>query len=139
MFESIKHWFESVQADNHLFKHGDDEKIHLALASVLHHIINASHRESPKEVREFKELLKTEFELNDEQVQYLHQSVESANRDFSDDLKTINEHLKDTPVIKKQFMEKLIHLISVDGVIDSEMDDFYQALKVIFPEIPQQE
>lgn len=135
MFESIKHWFQSVNNDNHLFNHAEDESVHLALASVLHHTINANHHESRKEIAEFKELLKSEFDLSDEQADYLHQAVESANSDFEKDLQTINEHFKSNPMIKKQFMEKLIHLISIDGVLEDEMNDFYQALHVIFPEI----
>lgn len=135
MFESIKHWFQATEQDSHLFDHGEDEALHLALASVLHHTINASHHESRKEVSSFKEILKTEFDLNEEKADYLHKAVESANSDFNEDLKTINEHFKDNPMVKKQFMEKLIHLISIDGVLDDEMNDFYQALHVIFPEI----
>ncbi len=135
MFESIKHWFESTKNDSHLFDHGDQEAVHLALASVLHHTINANHHESKKELADFKHILKQEFDLSDEQVEYLHKTVESANSDFNQDLKTINQHLIDNPMVKKQFMEKLIHLISIDGVLDDELNDFYKALHVIFPEI----
>jgi len=135
MFESIKHWFQATEKDSHLFDHGDDEALHLALASVLHHTINANHHESRKEVSNFKEILQDEFNLSEDQANYLHKSVESANSDFDNDLKVINEHFKDNPMVKKLFMEKLIHLISIDGVLEDEMNDFYQALHVIFPEI----
>ena len=135
MFESIKHWFEATAQNSQLFEHGDDEALHLALASVLHHTINANHHESRKEVANFKEILESEFGLSEEQADYLHKAVESANSNFEEDLKVINEHLKDNPMVKKQFMEKLIHLISIDGVLEDEMSDFYKALHVIFPEI----
>jgi uncharacterized tellurite resistance protein B-like protein len=135
MFESVKHWFKSIDDKNHLFDHADDESVHLALASVLYHIINAGHHESRKEVREFRQLLKEELRLNDEQANYLHTAVESANGNFEDDLKTINEHLKQKPMVKLIFMQKLIQLISINGVLDDELSDFYRALHVIFPEI----
>lgn len=135
MFESIKHWFQSTSSESHMFDHGEEEALHLALASVLHHTINASHHESRKEVANFKSILMDEFNLSEPQAEYLHQAVETANSDFDQDLKIINEHFKNNPMVKKQFMEKLIHLISIDGVLEDEMDDFYQALHVIFPEI----
>ena len=135
MFESIKHWFESLGKDSSLFDHADDESVHLALASVLYHVIQVDHQESRRERNAFRKVLKQEFGLNDEQVEYLHTAVESANSNFEEDLQTINSHLKDKPLVKMAFMEKLIRLISVDGVMDDELDDFYQALHVVFPEI----
>ena len=122
-----------------MFDHTDDESVHLALASVLYHIINAGHHESRKEVREFRQLLKEELKLNDEQANYLHTAVESANSNFVDDLKIINEHLKQKPMVKLIFMQKLIQLISfcmnIDGILDDELSEFYDVLHVIFPEI----
>ena len=135
MFESIKHWFQSAHAKSHHFEHSEKEAVHLALASVLYHIINADHQESRKEVAIFKDILMSEFNLSEEQVDYLHTSAASATSDFDKDLEVINQHLIDNPMVKKQFMEKLIHLVSIDGVLDDELDDFYKALNVIFPEI----
>ncbi|MFT7531901.1 MAG: putative tellurite resistance protein B-like protein [Gammaproteobacteria bacterium] len=135
MFESVKHWFESTDGGSHLFDHADDESVHLALASVLYHIINAGHHETHKETRESRALLKKEFDLNDEQADYLHTAVQSANSDFEADLKTINEHLKEKPMVKLIFMQKLIQLVSIDGILDDELSDFYRAFHVIFPEI----
>ena len=135
MFESIKHWLESLDNKNSLFDHSDDESIHLALASVLYHVIQVDHRESRKELSEFSKVLRQEFALSDEQINYLHTAVESANSNFEEDLRTINEYLKDKPMVKMSFMQKLIKLISIDGVLDDELDDFNQALHVIFPEI----
>ena len=135
MFDSVKNWFESVGGDRHLFNHADDESVHLALASVLYHIINAGHHETRKEQREFRELLKDEFSLSDDQANYLHEAAESANSDFEHDLRTINEHLKQKPMVKLIFMQKLIQLISIDGLLDDELSDFYRVLHVIFPEI----
>ena len=135
MFESIRHWFESLGKRESLFDHADDESVHLALASVLYHVIQADHQESRRERNAFHKVLKQEFSLNDDQVDYLHTAVESANSNFEEDLQTINEHLKDKPLVKMAFMEKLIRLISVDGVLDDELDDFYRVLHVVFPEV----
>ena len=135
MFESIKHWFQSTHTKSSHFEHGENEAVHLALASVLYHIINADHDESRREISKFKDILMSEFDLSEEQAEYLHTSVASATSNFDKDLEVINQHLIDNPMVKKQFMEKLIHLVSIDGVLDDELDDFYKALNVIFPEI----
>ena len=135
MFESIKHWFESLDKTSSQFDHADDESIHLALASVLYHVIQADHQESRRERNAFRKILKQEFALDDDQAEYLHTAVESASSNFEEDLQTINTYLKDKPLVKMAFMEKLIRLISIDGLMDDELDDFYQALHVVFPEI----
>jgi uncharacterized tellurite resistance protein B-like protein len=135
MFDSIKHWFESLEQNSHLFNHPEEAAIHAALASVLVHIINCDHQESGREFDYFSSILKQEFELNDEQIRHLHDSAQAAKSDLSSDLQTINHYLKDSPVIRMRFMEKLNRLIAVDGVLDPEMDTFYDALQVIFPDI----
>lgn len=135
MFESIKQWFESLDTGSSLFDHTDDESIHLAVASVLHHIVRTDQQESRREKSAFRRILKEEFKLSDDQTDYLYSATESANSDFQQDLETINFYIKDKPVIKKAFMEKLIRLISIDGVKDQELEEFYKALHTIFPEI----
>ena len=135
MFESLKHWLDSLDNQSSLFDNSDDESLHLALASVLYHVIQVDHRESQREASEFRKLLRGEFSLSDEQINYLHTAVESATSNFEEDLRTINEHLNDNPMVKMSFMQKLIKLISIDGVLDDELDDFYRILHVTFPEI----
>lgn len=137
MFESVKSWFESVDTRSHLFDHPEDESVHLALASVLYHVMNAGHHESRKEKRAFRALIKDEFNLNDEQANYLHNAAESATSDFEQDLVTINEHLKPKPMVKLIFMQKLIQLMDIDGLLDDELSDFYRILHVVFPEISE--
>ena len=73
MFESIKHWFESLKEESKLFDHRDDEILHSALASVLYHVISADQRVDSRERHEFDRLLKQEFDLNDKQVEHLYQ------------------------------------------------------------------
>ncbi|WP_196139321.1 TerB family tellurite resistance protein [Aliikangiella sp. G2MR2-5] len=135
MFESITQWFHSLDENSHLFNHSDDQAIHIALASVLYHIINEDHKVTSKEVHDFKKILMEEFDLKDAQAEFLKSAAESASSSYEKDLETVNHYLKDNPVVKMHFMEKLIHLISIDGVLEDEMSDFYKALHVIFPEI----
>jgi hypothetical protein len=35
MFDSLKHWFDSLKEESKLFEHREDEILHSALASVL--------------------------------------------------------------------------------------------------------
>jgi uncharacterized tellurite resistance protein B-like protein len=51
MFESLKHWFENLPHADHLFEHPEAEQIHVALASVLYHVIAADQLESSNEKR----------------------------------------------------------------------------------------
>ena len=135
MFESLKHWFESSSNENKLFDHTDDETIHIALASLLYQVIACDHKESGKEKHEFAEILKTEFDLNDAQIASLYKHVQHLNSNLTNDLETIDHYLKHNPNLRMMFMQKLNHLISLDGVTSKEMDVFYEAQKVLFPEL----
>ena len=135
MFESLKHWLESLDKESKLFNHPDDETVHIALASLLHHIISADNLESAKEKHKFSSILKEEFNLNDEQIEHLYEHTKATSSDLKSDLKAINEHLKDKPALRMHFMEKINQLIDIDSVKESELDIFYETMHVVFPEI----
>ncbi len=135
MFESLKTWLDSLEKESKLFNHADEESIHIALASLLYHIINSDNLPSEREKHKFSQILREEFGLADSQVSSLYHSVKNLKTDIHTDLKTIEEHLKDKPYLRMIFMQKLIQLISIDGVTSKEMDIFYDAMKVVFPEL----
>jgi len=135
MFESVRMWFKKLGEETHLFEHTEDETIHVSLASLLYHIISADNLESNKEKQVFSDILQKEFHLNEEQIGMLYQNVKTLQTDFHDDLKTINEHLIQNPHLRMIFMQKLIHLMSLDGVTDNELDIFHDAMVVVFPEL----
>lgn len=127
--------FDSLQKKSRFFKHPEDEAIHIALAAVLYNIISADHSESTKELRGFSSILAQEFDLNEDQIEHLYQTVKSSTREMKADLETIDKYLKESPVIRMKFMDKLNQLVGIDGVLEEEMDIFNEALHVIFPEI----
>lgn len=129
--------FKSLQEKSKLFDHPEDEAIHIALASVLYHIISADNAESYKELEKFSLILEQEFDLDEKQIEHLHQLVKTSNNDMSTDLETINHYLKDNPMIRMKFMDKLNQLVGIDGSLDVEIDVFNEVLHVIFPDIKQ--
>ncbi|MCP4188763.1 MAG: hypothetical protein GY763_14260 [Gammaproteobacteria bacterium] len=137
MFESLKHWFDSLQDGSKLFDHRHDEVLHSALASVLFHIISANQHVAVREKRMFADILKQECDLNDEQIDYLYQAASQSVSDWHEDLHTINVFLKQNPGMRMNFMKKLIRLIDVDGVQDGELEAFYETLHEVFPEVKQ--
>jgi uncharacterized tellurite resistance protein B-like protein len=50
MFDSLKHWFDSLKEESKLFEHREDEILHSALASVLYHVISADQHVDSKEI-----------------------------------------------------------------------------------------
>jgi hypothetical protein len=44
MFESLTHWFDSLENESKLFNNPEEEALNSALASVLYHNINADQR-----------------------------------------------------------------------------------------------
>jgi uncharacterized tellurite resistance protein B-like protein len=137
MFESFKKWFNSLGNVASEFNHPDDEAIHVALASLLYHIISADNLASDKEKHKFFAILHDEFELTQQQVSSLYTFVKTLNTDLRRDLDTVNHYLRENPHVRMTFMSKLNQLIAVDGVKNSELEVFYDAMKVIFPEIAE--
>ncbi len=135
MFESLKSWLESEDSQSKLFNHPDDEAIHVALASVLYHIISADHVENDKEKHQFSLIMSCEFDLGDEQISDLYRYVKTLQSDLDTDLNTVNEYLKTSPHLRMNLMSKLNHLIAVDGVESSELQIFNDAMGVLFPEL----
>tara|TARA_R110001592_G_scaffold103298_2_gene291138 strand:+ start:5853 stop:6272 length:420 start_codon:yes stop_codon:yes gene_type:complete len=121
--------------NSNLFDHPDDKEVHVALASLLYHVISADHTKSRKEKHEFASILKEQFNLNDQQVAELYSHVKKVNTTVSSDLKIIDQHLKHNPHLRLEFMRKLNHLITVAGLTHAEIDIFYSAQKILFPEI----
>jgi len=138
MFNSLKHWLSTLDKKSQLFEHIESEVIHVALASLLYHIIKADTVENTLEITQFKMIMANEFMLSDKQVMLLYDHVKSLKSDLTSDLLTVNEHLKGNPNLRMSFMSKLNQLIGVDGVNNKEIIIFYQAMKVVFPEITKQ-
>ena len=138
MFESIKHWFESLEENSKLFEHRDDEMLHSALASVLFHIVNADGYVDSAERHELDRILSSEFNLDQVQVRYLYQAAVASTSDIHSDLHTINHYLKQNPGIRLRFMELLMRLIDIHGIDKGELDLFYEAVHEIFPEVKTQ-
>ena len=135
MFDAFKDWLKLGDHPQKLFDHSDEQEIHVALAHLLFHIISIDNLESNREKQKFCEIMSEEFELNDDQISRLYHYVESLNSDFHNDLQTINEHLKHNPHLRMAFMQKIIHMMSLDGVSNAELDVFYDAMRVVFPEL----
>lgn len=138
MFESLKHWLETLDEESQLFEHPDSEVIHIALASILYHIISSDKVETNSEKQEFKLILANEFQLSDQQIMALYGYVKTLKSDLKSDLLTVNDYLKGNPNLRMMLMRKLNQLIAVDGVSNEELDIFYEAMKVIFPDIAKQ-
>jgi len=138
MFTSLKHWLATLDKESQLFEHADSEVIHIALASLLYHIISADKVENSREKNEFKLIMTNEFKLSEQQTMALYRYVKTLKSDLKSDLLTVNYYLKDNPNLRMTLMRKLNQLIGVDGVDNEELNIFYEAMKVIFPDIAQQ-
>jgi len=135
MFESLRHWIESIPEDSKLFRDADDEFLHSALAALLYHLIAADPRHGGKEKHEFDRIIESEFDLSQEQADHLYRSAKAATGDLHEDLRTIRAHLKDDAVMRMTFMRRLLELISLHGAGAEQLDLFYETLHEVFPEL----
>ena len=135
MFESLRHWIESINDESKLFQHAEDEALHSALAALLYHFISLEKRHGGREKHEFDRMMKQEFDLSQEQVDHLYEAAKSATGDLHDDLLTIESHLKDNPAVRMSFMQKLLQLINIHGAHSQELDLFYETLHEVFPNL----
>ena len=134
MFKSLQHWFDTLAEQDKLFK-DDDKCVRTALASVLFHIISADARESGREKADFERILTGEFGIDHAEVAELFRGVHTLESDLQSDLTTLKSHLKDNPNFRMRLMQKLNHVVSLDGVDTRELAVFNQAVALMFPEL----
>lgn len=134
MFDSLKHWFETLKDGSHLFEHADDEALHAALAALLYQVISADQHVGAREKREFGRIMQQEFDLDAAQIDHLFESARVATAHPQEDLHIIAAHLKDKPAVRMIFMRKLLQLIDAEGVQSEELVLFYDVLHELFPE-----
>ncbi len=134
MFESLRHWFASLEGESKLFDHPDSELLHVALASVLYHLIAAGQVSGDRERREFERILGRELDLDREQVDHLYAAARGSTADLREDLHTVDYFLKANPQVRLRFLQMLLQLIDLHGVERAELDVFYEVLHEVFPE-----
>ena len=136
MFDSLKHWFESLTEDSKLFEHRDDEILHVALASVLYHVLAADpHGIDRRDRHEFDRVMRQELDLNDAQIDHLYTAAKTSTADIHGDLHTINFYLKRNPAMRMTFMRRLLQLVDVHGAHEAELALFFETLHEVFPEV----
>ena len=135
MFESLRHWLESIRDESKLFEHTEDEVLHSALASLLYHFIALDARHGGREKHEFDRIMKQQFELSQEQVDHLYRAAKASSADPHEDLRIIDGHLKDNPTVRLHFMQKLLELVDVHGAQSEELKLFHETLREVFPEV----
>lgn len=135
MFESLRHWMESISDESKLFRDAEDEALHSALASLLYHFISVEKLHGGREKREFDRIMKQEFDLDQQQVDHLYQGAKAATGDLHDDLLIIDSHLKNNPADRMRFMQKLLQFINIHGTHSQELDLFYETLHQVFPNL----
>lgn len=133
MFQSLKHWIDSITNEGKLFRDVDDERLHSALASLLYHFIALDARHDGKEKHEFDRIMKQELHLSQEQVDHLYRTAHSATGNLHDDLQTIRAHLSESPTIRMRFLQKLLQLVDIHGAHPAELNLFYETLHEVFP------
>ncbi|MDH3712254.1 MAG: TerB family tellurite resistance protein [Gammaproteobacteria bacterium] len=134
MFKSLQHWFEALAERGKLFA-DEDEAIRTALASVLFHVIKADALESAKEKAKFEQIMTSEFGIDHAAVAHLYHSAHALESDLQTDLLTLKDHLKNNPNVRMSLMQKLNHVVSLDGVDAREIAVFNEAVAVMFPEL----
>lgn len=135
MFDSIKHWFDTLEQQGRLFEHPEDHGLQAALASVLYHVISADQHLDARKKHEFERVLKQELQLDDDRAEHLYLAARDSSGDLHADLHTVNFYLKRNPMVRLEFMRKLLQLIDVEGTDPRELEIFYQALHEVFPEV----
>jgi uncharacterized tellurite resistance protein B-like protein len=135
MFESLKHWLNNLDKEISLFEHSESEVLHVAIASLLYHIISADGQERTCEKKMFSTIMAKEFLLSEKQITQLYDYVKTLNSELTSDLNTVNAYLKANPNLRMAFMKKLNQLICVDEVENEELTIFYQTMKTVFPDV----
>ena len=137
MFESVKHWLQSLEQGSHWFEHADDAVLHVALASVLYHAVSENPKLASREKHHFADILHRECELDAATIDHLWEVASASTSDYHGDLHIVHEHLKDNPAVRMDFLKKLLEVVDIHGVQEGELELFHEAVHELFPEIKE--
>ena len=130
MANKLKAWFEKVGHLDHIDR--NDTTLQRAFAVVIFHVIKSDDIETKKEKEKFANFFKNDFDLNDQQIDQLHDEASKFDSDFDTYLTVLKDKISAYPEVELKLMQTLNSIITSQKFNVDEYGAFEDIKKALF-------
>ena len=130
MPSKLKAWFDHVGHLDHLDK--SDTVLQRAFAVVIYHVIKGDGSESVKEKAKFSSFFKNDFDLDDKQIDQLHEDASNFDKDFETYLDVLKEKISSYPEVELKLMQTLNSILTTQKFNVDEYEAFEDIRQALF-------
>ncbi len=130
MSNKLTAWFDEVGHLDHLDR--EDKILQRAFAVVIYHVIKGDDIETDKEKAKFSSFFKNDFDLDDKQIDQLHEDVSKFDSDFDTYLAVLKEKISAYPEVEVKLMKTLNSIVTSQKFNVDEYGAFEDIKQALF-------
>ncbi|MEH6456530.1 MAG: TerB family tellurite resistance protein [Cocleimonas sp.] len=130
MTNKIKMWFDELGHLDHLNK--KDTILQKAFAVVIYHVIKSDDIETSIEKAKFSSFFKNDFDLDEKQIDQLHEEASKFDDDFETYLAVLIEKISEYPEVELKLMQTLNSIVSSQKFNVDEYGVFEDIKKALY-------
>ncbi len=130
MTNKLKAWFDQVGHLDHLDR--NDTTLQRAFAVVIYHVIKGNDVETAKEKEKFAKFFKNDFDLDEKQIDQLHQEASQFDGEFETYLVVLKEKISAYPEVELKLMQTLSSIVTSQKFDVNEYEAFEEIKQALF-------
>jgi len=130
MPKKLKAWFDQVGHLDHLDR--NDTTLQRAFAVVIYHVIKGDGVETDKEKAKFSSFFKNDFDLDENQINQLHQEASNFDSEFETYLAVLKEKISAYPEVELKLMQTLNSILITQKFNVDEYEAFEDIKQALF-------
>ncbi len=130
MPNKLKAWFDEVGHLDHLNK--QDTTLQRAFAVVIYHVIKGDDVETRVEKEKFSSFFQHDFDLDDKQIDQLHEDASQFDGAFETYLAVLKEKISAYPEVELKLMQTLTSIVTSQKFDVDEYGAFEDIKQALF-------
>lgn len=130
MPNKLKAWFNEIGHLDHIDR--EDSTLQRAFAVVIFHVIKSDDVETSKEKQKFSNFFKNDFDLDDKQIDQLHEDASKFDSEFETYLAVLKEKISAYPDVELKLMQTLNTILTSQKFNVDEYGAFEDIKKALF-------
>jgi len=130
MPNKLKAWFDKVGHLDNLDR--KDITLQRAFAVVIYHVIKSDDIETDREKAKFSSFFKYDFDLDEKQIDQLHEEASNFDSDFETYLAVLKEKISTYPEVELKLMQTLNSILTSQKFNVDEYGAFEDIKRALF-------